>query len=82
MEAGKIAPASKEWALGYARSDPDGFRAFCAAAPVVVAPGSQGRKGQPDKKDGPLTDAEKAICRATGVSEDAYLKTRNEETAR
>lgn len=37
MRAGKIVPAQREWALRYALSDAEGFRAFCASAPVVGA---------------------------------------------
>lgn len=36
VKAGKIAPAQKEWAENYAKSDLAGFRLFVAKAPVVV----------------------------------------------
>ena len=68
--AGKITPASREWALGYARKDPDGFGAYVEAAPVLLASGEQA----PPPKDGKaaLDAAALAACRITGVSQDDY----------
>ncbi|MEW6250018.1 MAG: phage protease, partial [Planctomycetota bacterium] len=37
MRAGKLAPALKDWAMGYASHDPEGFAAWAAAAPVIVS---------------------------------------------
>ncbi len=37
--AGKVAPAQGDWALAYARKDPDGFAAYVEAAPAIVTPG-------------------------------------------
>lgn len=81
MKAGKIAPASKDWALAYAKKDPAGFAAFVEGAPVVVSPDTEIRPGKP-KPGSPLTDEEKATCRQLGVSEEAFLKTRDAEAAR
>ena len=36
---GKIATASRKWALAYAKENPAGFGTFVDGAPVVVAPG-------------------------------------------
>lgn len=36
MAAGKVAPASAEWARQYCRADPKGFEAFVASAPVMI----------------------------------------------
>jgi phage I-like protein len=36
LGAGKITPAQKEWAEGYALADPEGFDAFVAKAPQIV----------------------------------------------
>jgi phage I-like protein len=36
LAAGKITPAQKEWAEGYALADPEGFDAFVAKAPQIV----------------------------------------------
>ena len=37
MSDGKVSPASKEWAINYAKKDLDGFNAFIATAPVIVS---------------------------------------------
>ena len=44
--AGKVTPAQRDWALGYAKKDLASFQAFVAKAPVVVSPTSiaQGAK--------------------------------------
>ena len=52
MQAGKITPDQKDWADGYAKDDPGGFRAFVAKAPVVVPvtplPGKSADAADPD----------------------------------
>jgi phage I-like protein len=40
VNSGKIAPAQLEWAQGYAKRDPEGFKLFVAKAPVVVPIGT------------------------------------------
>lgn len=81
MREGKIAPASKDWALAYASKDPEGFKAFCKAAPVVVASGG-GLDKNPPKAGDPLSEEEKATCRQLGLSEGEFKKTRDEEVGR
>ncbi len=82
VKAGKITPAQRDWAIDYATRQPDEFDRHMEKAPVIVAPGTS----QPAAKPQPgaaLTEDEKAICRLTGVSEDAFKKTRDAElTAR
>jgi phage I-like protein len=36
MDAGKVTPAQKDWAMDYARKDLDGFKVYVAKASVVV----------------------------------------------
>ena len=40
LQAGKISPAQKEWALEYFRQDPGGFRHLCGPGPQA---GTRGR---------------------------------------
>lgn len=40
MAAGKVAPASADWARSYCRRDPKGFAEFVSAAPALVGNGS------------------------------------------
>lgn len=39
IKQGKVTPAQRDWAQGYAEADPEGFNAFVAKAPVVVPGG-------------------------------------------
>ena len=41
VSAGKVAPAQRGWALGYAGSDAAGFQAYVDAAPVIVQAGAR-----------------------------------------
>lgn len=43
----KVSPAMKAWATDYATRDPEGFSAFVAAAPEIVAEGSAAPAGAP-----------------------------------
>jgi phage I-like protein len=46
---GKLTPAMRDWALGYAKDSPEGFQAWAAKAPVIMALGGP-------KKEAPLGD--------------------------
>lgn len=76
---GKVTPANRDWAMAYAKKDPDGFAEFVGKAPVVVKPGSQ----LPAKKPaaGELDTDEKALCKQLGITEEAFKKARDEENA-
>ena len=82
IEAGKLAPAQREWAMKYARDDLAGFQAFAAAAPVIVTPGSAGQPGPGSAPGAALTDDDVALCAALGISQDAYRASRDEIAAR
>ena len=76
IAAGKIAPAQRDWALGYARADMGGFEDYAKTAPVIVAPSRIGNPSHGADPNTALTADEIAICRATGVSEEAFRKAR------
>ena len=64
MSAGKVAPASADWARAYCRRDPAGFAQFVAAQPVLIAGSTTASHAQekPGKKaeiNPLLADAEK-----------------------
>lgn len=77
VKDGKIAPASKDSMLAFAKADPKGFETFVASAPAIVAKGGTA-KGQPDKS-GELDDAQLTVCRALGISADEFKKSRDQE---
>jgi len=72
---GKITPAQRGWAVAYAAKDPDGFHDFVEKGPVIVKPGARQAR-TPARADGPLSEAELAVCRATGVDPEAFMKQR------
>lgn len=71
-EAGKLTPAERDWALGYIAKDEAGFNAMIAARPAIVTTGTQ-LQGDPAGKDkNGLTTDELAVCRALGVTPEAF----------
>ncbi len=74
LKAGKITPAQKEWARGYALADAAGFAAFMEKAPQVVPMGSvQMEEALPLKNDR-LDEATTLACKLAGVSEEDVKK--------
>jgi phage I-like protein len=69
MSAGKLAPAMKEWALAYAKRDPEGFAAFAASAPVVLPPGTQSDTHSVASNANTLTEEDRIACQLLGISE-------------
>ena len=78
VEAGKVTPAQRDWALAYAKSDPEGFGSYVEATPAIVRPGRSGpgRPGTGVDPEAALTDEELAVCRSMGVSADDYKAAR------
>lgn len=73
MSAGKLAPAMKGWAIEYARRDPQGFAAFVAAAPVVVASARAGNvAGNVASNADTLTDEDRYVAAALGIAESDF----------
>ena len=89
VKAGKISPAMTDWAKEYASKDPEGFRSYLAQAPALVsassgsgAAGKAAAAAMPPEdgaSPGKLDAIEKAVCRASGLSEEDYIKTRDGE---
>lgn len=76
--AGKLTPAMREWGLDYASQNPDGFGKWVAAAPVIVAPGSDptlaaANAQETSVKTGVLTAQELAVCAQLGITSEAYI---------
>lgn len=81
MTAGKVTPKNKEWALGYASKDLEGFKAFVEGAPVIVKPGQEGPGGQPPAAVGQLGDVDLAVCSRMGLDPEEFKKHREQEGA-
>lgn len=76
MTDGKITEAQREWAVGYAKKDPQGFADYVAKA-GKVAPGpatTVGTGGQPPAGAVALTDAQKKIYRNSGIDPETVGK--------
>lgn len=79
VREGRVVPANRDWALGYAKADRKGFEAFLAAAPVVVTPGRE-VGGAPPRTKGAALDADQlALCKQLGVDPEDYKKTLDAE---
>lgn len=73
MAEGKVIPAQRDWAVAYAKRDPEGFESFVKAQPQLVQPGRGGQAGKPPKAQGGALGAEElAVARRMGVSEEEY----------
>ena len=78
IQAGKIAPAQRDWALAYAKKDMENFGKYVEATPVILPPGEAGRTAPPTGEV-TLTAEEKAVCKQSGISEEKYLATKKSE---
>ncbi len=80
ISEGRLVPASRDWAISYARADFAGFAAMSATLPIVVTPG--GRKeagGTPAPSDAALSEADQVVMSAMGISPEAFTAARKKE---
>jgi phage I-like protein len=76
LTAGKLTPATKEWATGLGKSDLAALKAFIAAAPVVVKPGEIQSGGQGGAGNGTaaLNADQMKVCAQMAISPDDFAK--------
>ncbi|MPM92608.1 hypothetical protein SDC9_139743 [bioreactor metagenome] len=74
LKAGKITPAQKEWAKGYALADAKGFASFVEKAPQVVPMGSVELEDVKALKNDKIDEATMLACKQLGVSEEDVKK--------
>ncbi|MCR9073910.1 MAG: phage protease [Alphaproteobacteria bacterium] len=81
INAGKITPAQKEWAILYASQDAAGFEAFVAAAPVLIPKGGSTTVQLASAVTGKhgLTDEQLQVCAQMNLDPEVYAKTLAEE---
>lgn len=75
MKEGKVSAANKEWALGYAAKDADGFKVFVAKAPVVIPMGAM--PGGVTAPVGGMDDTQVQVNKMLGISLEAFKKHNN-----
>jgi phage I-like protein len=78
LEAGKIAPASLDWAKDLCRSNPSSFDQFVANTAQVIPMGENehGSSGHAET----LTAEEVAVCEQLGLATEDFLKSKKEES--
>jgi len=73
LEAGKVTPDQKDWAVEYAGKDLEGFKVYVAKAPVVVPVGKlPGKKAE--TAAGELTESDLEVAAMMGVGTDDVKK--------
>ena len=73
MEAGKVSPAQKDWAISYASKDLASFEAYLKTAPVIVAPGAQLAAAAAQPGGDGLTDSERQVAKMLGRTPEQML---------
>ena len=68
LKAGKITPAQREWAKGYALKNLDDFKDFVEKAPQVVPMGDVGGSESLALKGGEPDEATLLVCKQLGIS--------------
>lgn len=86
MAEGKVSPAQKAWAAEYASQNLPAFKAYVAAAPVIVTPATASQQGQvpggappANGQQGKLSADDLAIANQMGLSPEEYAKALAEE---
>ncbi len=74
LKAGKITPAQKEWAKGYALSDPKGFGSFVEKAPQIVPMDKIELDDVKALKSDALDADTLLVCKQLGISPDDVKK--------
>lgn len=72
MRAGKLAPALKDWAIGYASRDAAGFASWVEKAPVILPadqPAAHRVASNADTACEALTEEDRIACALLGLSE-------------
>ncbi len=73
MEAGKVSPAQKGWAISYASKDLAAFEAYLATAPAIIAPGAQLAAAAAQAGSDGLTEGERQVARMLGRTPEQFL---------
>ena len=72
MQAGKIQPALRDWARGYACKDPDGFQSYTGSAVPLFSTDTIGQSPALMAGGAGLMPIEAEICRNMGLEPGAY----------
>ena len=76
-EAGKVAPAMRDWALELATKDLPAFQKYVASAPVIVPPGAIAAAAKTAAADpAPMSPVETKAARAAGLTDEEFIAAR------
>ena len=81
IREGKLTPAQREWAVGFASENAASFATFIESQPVIVRPGTQTPNNAPPRNGGELDGDEKAVCKILGIAAEDFKKTRDAQEA-
>lgn len=75
---GKLIESQRAWATSLGSKDLAALSGYLSSAPQIAALSGQQTQGQPPAggKDDGLTDAERAVCSATGITPEAFIAAR------
>lgn len=74
MKDGKITPAEAEWALDYARKDPEGFKIYVAKTNVKIHLGDVSGAQKPAGAPGGLDETQLQINKQLGLDAETFKK--------
>lgn len=77
-KAGKLTKPMEPWAREYATRDLGAFQAYIKVASPAVPVKSPFKGNNPDNKPSALTEAEQAVCKATGLTPERFNAGRKE----
>lgn len=77
LQAGKVSPAQKEWALEYFRRDPEGFTTYVDRAPKLVPLGERLGLREEERTSAALAPEELALCRSLNLAPEIYLQAKD-----
>lgn len=80
MKQGKVTPAQKDWAMSYAKRDPEGFKTFVAKAPVAVPMGEVGT-ARNDRDSGVGDEVQAHVNKALDIDDETFKKHNKEKEA-
>lgn len=78
LKTGKVTPAQQEWAVEFARQDPEGFKIFLAKAPRIVPIGNHLELIEEERVQRRVDPSQTEVNRLMGITDEIYLKYNSE----
>lgn len=78
IKSGKVVPANRDWALGFAKKDLAGFQSFVGNQPAILGERTDTAATKPGAAGAGLEPHEERILTLSGVSRDAFIKAKKD----